>query len=1180
MYDPKIGFNVVLREQTYFCTLTKGNESLDVIIFVQSIKIFNFIHQPIIEQVNDTVFNVEGETLELICTVQVENEQTPMFSWKFNGMKIEAEGRYNISQNYSTSRSPYSVLEVKDITKDKDQGNYTCSVTDGDNDNENFISVSRILTKGENFLYLTENNGLTTTMCHQRCDQIIWNINVTSYPEPTITWFDSHGKPIQNNKKFLIQKTNRESVLVINNVTIKDRGYYTLKARNKYQHKNFSVFLDVTDKPSLEIKKDQFHLTDTNEIVKCIVWAFPEPEIKWEFKRCIDDSCEYQPIISSETTGDTVYTSSVVVRSNQSGYIKCIASNEYGAQETISGFTVTDVKEGFKVRITEGDAEFPFENRKTVRLATGSQVQFECIAAIQNYSSDIRWYINDTLLDGTEDLTLESSKTQFSAKRFFIIPKMSYRDAGSYKCEADKLPAGGVRFSTIDVHIDQPQEPMIIETNMDKDHEKIYPNANNFTCKYKAIPRASIKWYKDDLEFFPDNIRVKFDNMKQVLLFTKTNYTTDEGKYTCVVKSRMGTVSQTATLKFTNKPMNNHVPIYIAVGIFFLLVVIISIPLWCKIKKEREVARLLKQVGLANFEKGAVECINPDLGIDDQAELLPYDKESWEIPKEKIKLGKQLGAGAFGVVMKAIIEQYDNDTDLTVAIKMVKKNADDTYLRALVSELKIMVHLGKHLNVVNLIGACTKHIGKRELYVVVEFCRFGNLHNYLLRHRENFINQVDPETGKIDYAIGVDILSRSFSVSSSHSQEGPPKEMMDYRSNYNGVMQTTEVTLVSMSPSGSQGDEPLMSNNSIQPEWRSNYKGDYKGNVKPICTKDLLSWAFQVSRGMEYLASRKVLHGDLAARNILLADNNIVKICDFGLAKSMYKSDNYKKKGDGPLPIKWMSIESIRDKVFSTQSDVWSFGIVLWEFFSLARTPYPGMEADERLFQKLVEGYRMDQPIYATKEIYTMMLNCWEPKPLNRPTFGKLSDKIGSMLEESVKRHYIDLNDPYLVMNTERFQSGQNDYLQMVSPPDFEKLSSPHYVNDLPCTPNTAQSDYMPMRPGHIFSPREPDSEVFTFSDLNKKDTHSPEATPMLTHDSDYGTQPNTPKSPNELPSYANPMYNKLDFLKEKSIIVNVPDNYVNMPKNKSAIKGDLDNFSKDDVHYVNNVSRDWEKVQ
>ena len=72
----------------------------------------------------------------------------------------------------------------------------------------------------------------------------------------------------------------------------------------------------------------------------------------------------------------------------------------------------------------------------------------------------------------------------------------------------------------------------------------------------------------------------------------------------------------------------------------------------------------------------------------------------------------------------------------------------------------------------------------------------------------------------------------------------------------------------------------------------------YKGPSRSVTTTDLLCWAFQVSRGMQYLASRKVLHGDLAARNILLCDDNVVKICDFGLARSMYKTDNYRKKGE------------------------------------------------------------------------------------------------------------------------------------------------------------------------------------------------------------------------------------------------------------------------------------------
>lgn len=99
-------------------------------------------------------------------------------------------------------------------------------------------------------------------------------------------------------------------------------------------------------------------------------------------------------------------------------------------------------------------------------------------------------------------------------------------------------------------------------------------------------------------------------------------------------------------------------------------------------------------------------------------------------------------------------------------------------------------------------------------------------------------------------------------------------------------------------------DNPALSNNSTQPAWRSNYQSDYKGPKRSVTTTDLLCWAFQVARGMDYLASRKVLHGDLAARNILLCDDNVVKICDFGLARSMYKTDNYRKKGEVKITIR------------------------------------------------------------------------------------------------------------------------------------------------------------------------------------------------------------------------------------------------------------------------------------
>lgn len=191
-----------------------------------------------------------------------------------------------------------------------------------------------------------------------------------------------------------------------------------------------------------------------------------------------------------------------------------------------------------------------------------------------------------------------------------------------------------------------------------------------------------------------------------------------------------------------------------------------------------------------------------------------------------------------------------------------------------------------------------------------------------------------------------------------------------------------------------------MSNNSVQPGWRSNYKPDNTESIE-LTTSQLVQWAFQVSRGMDYLASKKVLHGDLAARNILLCDDNVVKICDFGLARSMCKGDNYKKQGEARLPIKWLALESLESQVFSTYTDVWSFGIVLWEFFSLAKVPYPGMDLHPNFLKKLKDGYRMEKPTYANQDLYDIMLECWNVRPESRPLFHELENKFGVLLGEN-----------------------------------------------------------------------------------------------------------------------------------------------------------------------------------
>lgn len=123
---------------------------------------------------------------------------------------------------------------------------------------------------------------------------------------------------------------------------------------------------------------------------------------------------------------------------------------------------------------------------------------------------------------------------------------------------------------------------------------------------------------------------------------------------------------------------------------------------------------------LPNFEQGDMANINPNLSLDEQADLLPYDRK-YEFPREKLKFGKQLGAGTFGVVLEAVAQGIlPNEEETTVAVKTIQRMNYDT-LRALAMELKVLIHVGKHLNVINLLGAVTTNISKSKNNLI--YCR-------------------------------------------------------------------------------------------------------------------------------------------------------------------------------------------------------------------------------------------------------------------------------------------------------------------------------------------------------------------------------------------------------------------------------------------------------------------------
>uniref|UniRef100_A0A669D7X0 Tyrosine-protein kinase receptor TYRO3 n=1 Tax=Oreochromis niloticus TaxID=8128 RepID=A0A669D7X0_ORENI len=158
----------------------------------------------------------------------------------------------------------------------------------------------------------------------------------------------------------------------------------------------------------------------------------------------------------------------------------------------------------------------------------------------------------------------------------------------------------------------------------------------------------------------------------------------------------------------------------------------------------------------------------------------------------------------------------------------------------------------------------------------------------------------------------------------------------------------------------------------------------------------LVRFMLDISQGMEYLSSKNIIHRDLAARNCMLNEDMTVCVADFGLSKKIYSGDYYRQGSVSKLPVKWIALESLADNVYTTQSDVWAFGVTMWEIMTRGQTPYPGVENSE-IYEFLIKGERLKKPADCRDDIYEIMHSCWSPVPKCRPSFQQLVSQLDTL---------------------------------------------------------------------------------------------------------------------------------------------------------------------------------------
>ncbi|XP_038211397.1 tyrosine-protein kinase receptor torso-like [Zerene cesonia] len=326
-------------------------------------------------------------------------------------------------------------------------------------------------------------------------------------------------------------------------------------------------------------------------------------------------------------------------------------------------------------------------------------------------------------------------------------------------------------------------------------------------------------------------------------------------------------------------------------------------------------------------------------------------EDGWEVRAERVVLHELVGEGAFGVVRRATLAPDNRD----VAVKMLKDFPSVEEIRSFRAEMELMKSVGSHPHIVSLVGCCRG----RKPFIIAEYCSRGDLLTYLR-------------------------CSWDLMVTKRNAKYYNNNKEFDYRDDIKY-----------------KRDSRLVINRLY----------DLQGVCDTELTVlDLLSFCRQIAMGMEFLSSNRVVHRDLAARNILVTADRTLKIADFGLSRDIYQDNQYKQKGNGKMPVKWMALESLTHRIYTTQSDVWSFGVVMWEVVTVGGAPYAAVSA-ARLPRLLRAGYRMPRPPNCSPLLYEVMLSCWHARPRSRPTFGELHARLDELLCAGA-RHYLELARP------------------------------------------------------------------------------------------------------------------------------------------------------------------------